>query len=316
MLCLFIILDLQTLIISVCSNQLQNQRRDKMRKLSLFLASILLSTILFPLSTFANPEIDFGEEFVSDDETNQYFGVEFDSIDEMNQYFDNTGNLIIDEQDPSDSNDERNSSSLASTKPSSQNKNTNNNRNNKNQIIKEFQRGAKEINKGRPPITYQYGGNQRPTKNRNGILDCSSFTQYVYDKYFDIKLPRTTYQQFDKGKKVSVNKLKAGDLVFKNGRGHVGVYLGKGKVLHNSTSKGKPVIVSLKEFNPQEAVRYKIKANQNNSKATPKKTTKDTNTKNKKVNKENRTKTKKKNNDNPSEETQEITIINSDLGLN
>jgi cell wall-associated NlpC family hydrolase len=82
---------------------------------------------------------------------------------------------------------------------------------------------------------YVYGGNT--TKG----FDCSGFIGYVYKKV-GVKLPRTSAAMYKTGKKVSKKNLKAGDLVFFNtsGKGvsHAGIYIGKGKFVHSSSSKG------------------------------------------------------------------------------
>ncbi len=85
--------------------------------------------------------------------------------------------------------------------------------------------------KGNP---YVYGG----TSLTNGT-DCSGFTQSVY-KHFGISIPRTSAAQSGTGKKVSLDSLKEGDLVFyaKNGRvNHVAMYIGGGQVIHASSPK-------------------------------------------------------------------------------
>jgi cell wall-associated NlpC family hydrolase len=69
--------------------------------------------------------------------------------------------------------------------------------------------------------------------------DCSGFTQSVY-KHFGISIPRTSVTQSTTGKKVSLDELQAGDLVFyaKNGRvNHVAMYIGGGQVVHASSPK-------------------------------------------------------------------------------
>lgn len=85
---------------------------------------------------------------------------------------------------------------------------------------------------------YQYGGN-----NSEGI-DCSAFTQNVFIKSLNYKLPRTASQQYEEGEKVtSQNSLKFGDLVFFNTTknsypGHVGIILDEDLFAHASFSKG------------------------------------------------------------------------------
>ena len=84
--------------------------------------------------------------------------------------------------------------------------------------------------------------------NKNKGADCSSYTQDIYKKLYNIKLERTTKYQRLGGKKVSKSKLKAGDLVFFRTDGpfglHVGIYLENNNFIHLS-SKGGTRIQSL-----------------------------------------------------------------------
>ena len=72
---------------------------------------------------------------------------------------------------------------------------------------------------------YVYGGS-----TPRGF-DCSGFTSYVY-RHFGISLPRTTYSQIGVGRRVARRALRAGDLVFFDGLGHVGLYIGHGRFIH------------------------------------------------------------------------------------
>jgi cell wall-associated NlpC family hydrolase len=84
-------------------------------------------------------------------------------------------------------------------------------------------------------VKYLYGGTT--TKG----FDCSGFVGYVYKKV-GVKLPRTSGAMYKTGKSVSKKNLKTGDLVFFNtsGKGvsHNGIYIGNGKFVHSSSSKG------------------------------------------------------------------------------
>jgi cell wall-associated NlpC family hydrolase len=84
-------------------------------------------------------------------------------------------------------------------------------------------------------VKYLYGGTS--TKG----FDCSGFVGYVYKKV-GVKLPRTSKAMYKTGKSVSKKNLKTGDLVFFNtsGKGvsHNGIYIGNGKFIHSSSSKG------------------------------------------------------------------------------
>ena len=72
---------------------------------------------------------------------------------------------------------------------------------------------------------YVYGG------TTPSGFDCSGFTQYVYKHALGIDISRTTYTQINHGKAVSRSDLKVGDLVFPSA-GHVGIYIGNGKIIH------------------------------------------------------------------------------------
>jgi cell wall-associated NlpC family hydrolase len=75
-------------------------------------------------------------------------------------------------------------------------------------------------------VRYVYGG----TSPRYGF-DCSGFTRFVY-AHFGISLPHYSGAQFYRGRGVSRGGLRPGDLVFFNGLGHVGLYIGGGRFIH------------------------------------------------------------------------------------
>lgn len=63
-------------------------------------------------------------------------------------------------------------------------------------------------------------------------FDCSGFTSYVYRNAVGREITRTTYSQIGQGRPVSRDQLQPGDLVFTNGVGHVGIYVGGGQMIH------------------------------------------------------------------------------------
>ncbi|HTR82612.1 MAG TPA: C40 family peptidase [Bacteroidota bacterium] len=83
---------------------------------------------------------------------------------------------------------------------------------------------------------YVWGGD-----SKSGI-DCSAFTNAVYDQSINVQLPRTTADQVKLGKPISRDELKFGDLMFFNTTGtnpsHVGIYIGDDLFAHASEAFG------------------------------------------------------------------------------
>lgn len=119
--------------------------------------------------------------------------------------------------------------------------------------------------KGKP---YKYGASV--SYDAPEFFDCSSFVSYVF-AHSGIQVPRMTIDQYFYGKPVDVKDLKPGDLVFSNtevlinkihyesvdfmagrkikeGVDHVGIYLGKGKIIYTSSFTGEVVIKDLKKL--------------------------------------------------------------------
>lgn len=77
------------------------------------------------------------------------------------------------------------------------------------------------------------------------LFDCSSYTKTVFSSV-GITLPRVSRDQASKGEYVKKGDLRVGDLLFftnkdlySDGRvGHVGIYIGNGKMIHASSSLG------------------------------------------------------------------------------
>jgi cell wall-associated NlpC family hydrolase len=89
---------------------------------------------------------------------------------------------------------------------------------------------------------YKYGGN-----SKNGI-DCSAFTQAIFQNTFSVALLRSARDQYTQGTIIdNREELQFGDLIFFNTRrrvrpGHVGIYIGDNLFAHSSSKNG--VIVS------------------------------------------------------------------------
>jgi peptidoglycan DL-endopeptidase CwlO len=73
---------------------------------------------------------------------------------------------------------------------------------------------------------YVYGGS-----SPSGF-DCSGFVMYVFSK-IGVSLPHNAAAQYAYGTPVSRSQLQPGDLVFFNGLGHNGIYVGGGSFIHS-----------------------------------------------------------------------------------
>jgi peptidoglycan DL-endopeptidase CwlO len=62
-------------------------------------------------------------------------------------------------------------------------------------------------------------------------FDCSGLTMYVYAQ-LGVSLPHNAAAQYGMGTPVPSNALEPGDLVFFDGLGHVGIYVGGGSFIH------------------------------------------------------------------------------------
>lgn len=82
---------------------------------------------------------------------------------------------------------------------------------------------------------YRLGGT-----NSHGI-DCSALTREVFLDVFGYELPRVSYDQVKKGRRIQRNDLKPGDIVYfrpNNTGSHVAVYIGNSLFINASSSQG------------------------------------------------------------------------------
>ena len=76
-------------------------------------------------------------------------------------------------------------------------------------------------------IPYKWGGSSPSTG-----FDCSGFIMYVYAQV-GVSLPHNAAAQYGHGTPVDRSQLQPGDLVFFNGLGHNGLYIGGGSFIHS-----------------------------------------------------------------------------------
>ena len=74
---------------------------------------------------------------------------------------------------------------------------------------------------------YKWGGSSPSTG-----FDCSGFVMFVYSQV-GVSLPHNAAAQYGYGTPVSKSELQPGDLVFFNGLGHNGIYIGSGNFIHS-----------------------------------------------------------------------------------
>jgi cell wall-associated NlpC family hydrolase len=75
-------------------------------------------------------------------------------------------------------------------------------------------------------VPYVWGGSSPATG-----FDCSGFVAYIYAQ-IGVYLPHHAASQYGYGTPVSRDQLAPGDLVFFDGLGHVGIYIGSGQFVH------------------------------------------------------------------------------------
>lgn len=84
--------------------------------------------------------------------------------------------------------------------------------------------------------------------------DCSGFTQSVFSDN-GIYIPRTSRTQAVNGRRISLDNMQAGDLIFyeKNGTiNHVGIYIGNGKIISASSPE---IGIRITNYNYRQPVR-------------------------------------------------------------
>jgi cell wall-associated NlpC family hydrolase len=75
-------------------------------------------------------------------------------------------------------------------------------------------------------VPYRWGG-ASPASG----FDCSGLVYWAYGR-LGVELPHSSYALYDLGRRVSRSRMKPGDVLFFSGLGHVGLYLGRGRMVH------------------------------------------------------------------------------------
>jgi cell wall-associated NlpC family hydrolase len=90
-------------------------------------------------------------------------------------------------------------------------------------------------------VPYVWGGD-----SPSGF-DCSGLVRWVYGR-LGVDLPHSSYEQFRYGRRVARAALRPGDLVFSNGLGHVGIYVGDGMFVHAPHTGARVRVDSVAEY--------------------------------------------------------------------
>ena len=88
-------------------------------------------------------------------------------------------------------------------------------------------------------VPYRWGGSS-PSSG----FDCSGLVYWAYGR-LGIELPHSSYALYGKGRRVARSRMKPGDLVFFFGLGHMGMYVGRGRMVHAPHSGARVEVVRL-----------------------------------------------------------------------
>ena len=92
-------------------------------------------------------------------------------------------------------------------------------------------------------VPYRWGG-ESPA---NGF-DCSGLVRWAYKKT-GIVLPHNSQALYGVGERIDRSELEAGDVLFFRGLGHVGLYVGRGRMIHAPYSGKRVEVIPLATTN-------------------------------------------------------------------
>ena len=88
-------------------------------------------------------------------------------------------------------------------------------------------------------MPYRWGGSS-PAHG----FDCSGLVRWAYGR-LGVDVPHSSYALYGLGTSVAPSQLKAGDLLFFYELGHVGLYVGNGRMVHAPSSGRHVEVVAL-----------------------------------------------------------------------
>jgi cell wall-associated NlpC family hydrolase len=90
---------------------------------------------------------------------------------------------------------------------------------------------------------YRWGG-ESPSSG----FDCSGLVRWAYGRV-GIDLPHNSFALYGEGRRVSTSSMKPGDVLFFEGLGHVGLYVGRGRMVHSPETGRNVEVVRLSATN-------------------------------------------------------------------
>ena len=81
-------------------------------------------------------------------------------------------------------------------------------------------------------------------KSPSSGFDCSGLVRWAYGRV-GVDLPHSSYALYSEGRRVSQARMRAGDVLFFEGLGHVGLYAGRGRMVHAPQTGRTVEVVSL-----------------------------------------------------------------------
>ena len=88
-------------------------------------------------------------------------------------------------------------------------------------------------------VPYRWGGTSPA-----GGFDCSGLVYWAYRR-LGVALPHSSYSLYAVGRRVARSRMKPGDLLFFYGLGHVGIYIGRGRMVHAPHTGARVQVVRL-----------------------------------------------------------------------
>jgi cell wall-associated NlpC family hydrolase len=91
-------------------------------------------------------------------------------------------------------------------------------------------------------VPYRWGG-----ISPAGGFDCSGLVYWAYGR-LGIALPHSSYALYDHGHAIARTRMRPGDVLFFSGLGHVGIYVGRGRMVHAPHSGTRVQVVKLSRY--------------------------------------------------------------------